>query len=859
MLLASSIALVSCEYCEPVTVRSCSNAGYRFTARFPDVDGTPYQDFHAASLNIYIPLLETCSPDWASTILCSLYLPKCEEGRSTAWSPCRKVCTQFVSECQSTLRAAGLAGMFTVLCDLLPDGDGQSKECFYPSNFKDTSSGGPVTNVCYDVVDQKCKNDLHYSKTLIPTNLQKAEDTIFKVVIDSNCSKELEKFICYTQFPPCYPNRPSVTYIPCKSLCDTINKKCWKQFIKSGLPLPHCDYIYPREDNATGLCEVKEWPAQWPKKFRPPPPPIGTCEELTVKSCRNAGYKYTAKYPKFGDKSFQEHKGDLLDILIPPLTCSPYSSLILCSLFLPKCVPGSGTPMLPCRQVCLDFTDKCKVELQLASTLGMTIALCDLLPVYDGTPNKCIMPKKFLISSTTQLISVRDVCYPVTSTKCSKDLHYDKTFLPTKDQKASELTLLQPIIDSGCSPDIEKYLCQTRMPPCTADISVVHMPCREFCKRITRDCGDVLKAHSIPALHCDYLFPPGDSSNGLCDLKRWPVPWPWKIPEPNPPVSDGPTNCVPLKAKACLGAGYDLTADFPPIDGKSYQQVKGKSLEFFLNFLNLCSPYGKTIMCSFYMPKCVAGVQKPVLPCRSVCLEFVSKCQGLLALASHAGMFRALCDLLPQQDYLPNTCFKPKGFKPSTASTVARRGGECSKVVEPKFCPKDLHYNQTFVLEKDQTSKTALQSILNSKCSPELEKYLCYTTVPPCKPNDLSVYMPCRSVCEQVRRDCGGEFKKNRIPLPDCSVIYPDDDDPKNKGLCHLTVFPVAWPAKRAKAVEERQKASNKGGLIAGIVILLGVLIAAVVIGVMYFRWRRGAKQFTSQRFENVEPHESNA
>ncbi len=122
-----------------------------------------------------------------------------------------------------------------------------------------------------------------------------------------------------------------------------------------------------------------------------------------MKSCGNAGYKYTAKYPKFGDKSFQEHKGELLDILIPPLTCSPYSSLILCSLFLPKCVPGSGTPMLPCRQVCLDFTDKCKVELQLASTLGMTIALCDLLPVYDGTPNKCIMPKKFLITSTTQL------------------------------------------------------------------------------------------------------------------------------------------------------------------------------------------------------------------------------------------------------------------------------------------------------------------------------------------------------------------------------------------------------------------------------------------------------------------------
>ena len=96
-------------------------------------------------------------------------------------------------------------------------------------------------------------------------------------------------------------------------------------------------------------------------------------------------------------------KGDLLNKLIPSLTCSPYSSLILCSLFLPKCVSGSGRPMLPCRQVCLDFTDKCKAELQLVSTVGMTVALCDLLPVYDKTPNKCIMPEKFLSSSSTQL------------------------------------------------------------------------------------------------------------------------------------------------------------------------------------------------------------------------------------------------------------------------------------------------------------------------------------------------------------------------------------------------------------------------------------------------------------------------
>ena len=81
---------------------------------------------------------------------------------------------------------------------------------------------------------------------------------------------------------------------------------------------------------------------------------------------------------------------------------------------------------------------------------------------------------------------------------------------------------------------------------------------------------------------------------------------------------------------------------------------------------------------------------------------------------------------------------------------VAKRSGSCSKIVRPKFCTADLHYNQTFIGEVEQTSRTVLQKILDSKCSPEFEKYLCYTSVPPCKTNDLSVYVPCRDICEQV-------------------------------------------------------------------------------------------------------------
>lgn len=133
--------------------------------------------------------------------------------------------------------------------------------------------------------------------------------------------------------------------------------------------------------------------------------------------------------------------------------------------------------------------------------------------------------------------SQRNVCYKVTSSRCSADIHYDKTFVPLEDQRTSDFTILQPIIDSKCSPDIERYLCFARLPPCTADTSVVHLPCQELCERIDRDCGSTFEKKKIPPLHCDYLFPQGDSVSGLCNLTQWPAPWPWKIPERLPPTS----------------------------------------------------------------------------------------------------------------------------------------------------------------------------------------------------------------------------------------------------------------------------------------------------------------------------------
>ena len=130
--------------------------------------------------------------------------------------------------------------------------------------------------------------------------------------------------------------------------------------------------------------------------------------------------------------------------------------------------------------------------------------------------------------------SSRNVCHKFESSSCEDDLHYNTTFLSSEDQIASNLTVLQPIIDSKCSADVEKYMCFTRIPPCAPkDTSVVHLPCKSLCDKIGKECGNEFSKRDIPLPHCNFTFPDAVSPTGLCELRRWPAPWPWPKPPPS--------------------------------------------------------------------------------------------------------------------------------------------------------------------------------------------------------------------------------------------------------------------------------------------------------------------------------------
>ena len=62
----------------------------------------------------------------------------------------------------------------------------------------------------------------------------------------------------------------------------------------------------------------------------------------------------------------------------------------------------------------------------------------------------------------------------------------------------------------------------------------------------------------------------------------------------------------------------------------------------------------------------------------------------------------------------------------------------------------------------------------------------------PCVTNAGSILDSCQSLCEEVRLNCGEDFKLHNISFPQCIPNYPEVD--VGNGLCSLTHWPVSWP-----------------------------------------------------------------
>lgn len=230
--------------------------------------------------------LGNCSK-YTNFILCSLYVPRCDEKVDKPLLPCRDVCEKFLSDCWDKMNAVGL-NWLKALCGLLRTMETDPK-CFKPTGFK------PITHVprfCNQTISiGNCHKALQDSSTFIPTSVQKEfqqheSATLKKLesVKNPQCSEILKQLACSLFTPPCKGNKRMTL---CLSQCDRLRVDC-----PDALKLPEVSSYCaePAEGNSNnGLCELTRWPSarHWDedkksKRLLPKPFPGGLIAVLIL-------------------------------------------------------------------------------------------------------------------------------------------------------------------------------------------------------------------------------------------------------------------------------------------------------------------------------------------------------------------------------------------------------------------------------------------------------------------------------------------------------------------------------------------------------------------------------------------------
>lgn len=111
---------------------NCFEAGFHSTSLYL-ADNSYYEERYSNIVKDITEKLGGCS-NYTSYILCSLYVPRCQESMTVPWLPCREVCEEFARACSNQMNSNGL-NWLKPLCSLLPT-KGKSTTCFTPPDFK---------------------------------------------------------------------------------------------------------------------------------------------------------------------------------------------------------------------------------------------------------------------------------------------------------------------------------------------------------------------------------------------------------------------------------------------------------------------------------------------------------------------------------------------------------------------------------------------------------------------------------------------------------------------------------------------------------------------------------------------------
>lgn len=135
LLLPAGVFTRMCHPLNPSLFQRCIEVGYNYTARFPE-NFTFHENIIGDHLERETLQFKQCSK-YLDVVMCSIFVPKCVEDHYSPILPCRRICDEFVKDCEPIVNYDKLEWI-KGLCRLLPSkqDDKKSTECLEPATHK---------------------------------------------------------------------------------------------------------------------------------------------------------------------------------------------------------------------------------------------------------------------------------------------------------------------------------------------------------------------------------------------------------------------------------------------------------------------------------------------------------------------------------------------------------------------------------------------------------------------------------------------------------------------------------------------------------------------------------------------------
>jgi hypothetical protein len=194
-----------------------------------------------------------------------------------------------------------------------------------------------------------------------------------------------------------------------------------------------------------------------------------------------------------------------------------------------------------------------------------------------------------------------------------------------------------------------------------------------------------------------------------------------------------------------------------------------RSLERIWSFMDMgCSENFRLLACGYYLPKCSGDSTEVQLPCKGTCNRAKRRCAREMKRLGSKWPREFKCNRLK----LGRTrqCIKPvaeiaPGSIPRHSYCIENTMPMCQNMLFNAGSLPNMFLQRT--QGEIQAEMEQYRPLVETGCSADLAFFLCGTYMPYCVRSIQNPYaLPCRELCESVKRDCEVDYRRLYGNLP---------------------------------------------------------------------------------------------